>query len=130
MMQDRPIKVFVIEGDKAARAAIRCTFVACGHFDIEFCESHINGLRTISDFAPDVVLLDASLPREKSQLTLRALRAMPEMASVPVILAGGRGADCENEKMLALGASQVMTRPFSPFAIPQQVLKTWGQASA
>lgn len=130
MTQDRPIKVFIVEGDKKTRTVIRFSFVACGDFDLEFCDSELEALRTVGDFAPDVVFLDASLPEESSRLTLQALRMLPEMDDVPVIFATGRRVQSEIDKLFELGASDVVARPFDPFAIPGQVLKTWEQTCA
>ncbi len=130
MKNGRSIKVLVVEGDNDTRTFVRFSFTACGDFDLEFCASELEALRTVIEFSPDFVILDVSLAEASSRLTLQALRKLPEMEKVTIILVTASRLQSEIDRLFKLGASDVMTRRCDPFAIPTQVIRTCEQAYA
>jgi len=124
------IKVLVIEGDSDARSTIRCSFMASGNFDLEFCSCDQEVFGKVGDFAPDVVFLDASLQEESCFEALQVLHALPEMKVVPIVLAAGPRLQHKISTLYDLGAATVISRPYDPFTIPGQVVRTWEQAHA
>ena len=130
MTDNKNIKVLVVEGNSEARSTIRCSFVASGNFDLEFCSSNQEVLGKVGKFAPDVVFLDASLREESCIETLQMLQAIPEMKSVPIVLAAGRRLQNRISSLYDLGAATVITRPYDLFTIPGHVVRTWEQAHA
>lgn len=61
---------------------------------------------------PDVVLLDVMLPRRNGYEVCQAIKADPELSTMPVIMLSARGQEVEVLKGLALGASAYVTKPF------------------
>ena len=69
---------------------------------------------------PDVVVLDVQLPGLDGPEVLRALRARPETASIPVVfLTGSPPAD--DPGLLALGARGVLHKPFAAADVADQL---------
>ena len=56
---------------------------------------------------------------------LAALRAHPECASIPVIFLTAKAQTSEIEKLLSLGAIQVIGKPFDPMTLADSVRAAW-----
>ena len=78
------------------------------------------GLAAALSERPDVVVLDVQLPGLDGPEVLRALRAGPDTAQLPVVfLTGGPAAD--DAGLLALGARGVLHKPFDAADIAAQL---------
>lgn len=62
----------------------------------------------------DLVLLDIMLPGMGGLDVLSALRALPHHGATPVIMLTAKGQDADRQRAAALGASDFLTKPFSP----------------
>ncbi len=78
-------------------------------------------LERISDSAPDLLLLDISLPGISGFDVLEHLRSSAATAKLPVIMLTAHGRDIEREKGMALGADDYITKPFSTQALIEKV---------
>lgn len=86
--------------------------------------SAVNGelaLESIASRAPDIVLLDISLPGISGFDVLEALRSRSSTARLPVIMLTAHGREVEREKGAALGADAYITKPFSTQALVDRV---------
>lgn len=70
--------------------------------------------------AVDVVLLDVMMPKMDGPAVLAALRAEIG-ASLPVIFVTARALPDERRRLLDLGALHVITKPFDPTLLAQDV---------
>lgn len=78
-------------------------------------------LERINDSAPDLLLLDISLPGISGFDVLEHLRRSEATAQLPVIMLTAHGRDIEREKVLALGADDYITKPFSTQSLIEKV---------
>ena len=70
--------------------------------------------RLQSDEDVDVVLLDIMMPYVSGLDVLAEARRMPHRQQVPVIILTAKGQDADRERALELGATDFLTKPFSP----------------
>lgn len=80
-----------------------------------------SALACIEQQAPDLVLLDISLPGISGFDVLEQLRADSRFQRLPVIMLTAHGREVEREKGMALGADDYVTKPFSTQALVQKV---------
>src|SRR5215204_6519800 len=66
------------------------------------------------DTAPDLILLDIMMPEIDGYEVLRRLRADPRTSEIPVIFLTAMGESEDEERGLALGAADYITKPVSP----------------
>jgi signal transduction histidine kinase/HAMP domain-containing protein/FixJ family two-component response regulator len=73
-----------------------------------------NGRRAIAELAAggfDIVLMDVMMPEMDGHETTRAIRQMPQHASLPVIAVTARAMQGDREKALDAGATDYITKP-------------------
>jgi two-component system, OmpR family, alkaline phosphatase synthesis response regulator PhoP len=61
-----------------------------------------------------LVLLDLMMPHLSGLDVLAAMRAEPRLADLPCIILTAAGQEQQQQKAMELGASDFMTKPFSP----------------
>ncbi|SHF15659.1 Response regulator receiver domain-containing protein [Modicisalibacter ilicicola DSM 19980] len=90
-------------------------------FDVVTAEDGEQALAIVADRAPDLVLLDISLPGISGFDVLERLRADAAHKRLPIIMLTAHGREVEREKGLALGADDYITKPFSTQALVDKV---------
>jgi len=70
---------------------------------------------------PDVILLDVMMPHLDGPGTLERLRERPQHAQIPVIFMTARAQSGEVDHYRALGALDVIIKPFDPMTLAGDV---------
>jgi DNA-binding response OmpR family regulator len=78
-------------------------------------------LRKIAEAAPDLLLLDISLPGISGFEVLEQLRHAESERHLPVIMLTANGREVEREKGFAQGADDYVTKPFSTQQLVEKV---------
>jgi two-component system OmpR family response regulator len=121
-------RILYIEDETDLQWLVKHILETVGGFEVLVCGSGAEGLAQIEDFAPDLVLLDVMMPEMDGFSVLRALRARPERAAVPVVFLTARTP--EGGEYLELGARGVIAKPFEPNSLIEQVRAYAGDALA
>ncbi len=121
-------RILYIEDEIDLQWLVKYILESVGGFDVLVCGSGAEGLRSMDSFAPDLVLLDVMMPEMDGFGVLRALRARPESAAVPVVFLTARAQ--EGDEYLALGADGVIAKPFDPHILVEQVRVYAGELAA
>lgn len=91
-------------------------------FELRSAASGEEALSILSDgFVPDVVLLDVMMPSLDGPGTLARLRTLPGHEQTPVIFMTARAQVQEQNRYIALGALGVITKPFDPMLLAEQI---------
>lgn len=79
---------------------------------------------------PDVelVLLDLMMPHLTGLDVLSAMRGDPRWKTLPCIILTAAGQEQQHQRALALGASEFLTKPFSPKKLYQRAAELTGHA--
>jgi CheY-like chemotaxis protein len=70
---------------------------------------------------PDAILLDVMMPEVDGPATLARLRADPETRDIPVVFLTAKVQPAERRRLSTLPVSGVLTKPFDPLALADQV---------
>ena len=103
-------KIVVIEDDLTFLDLLRVHLAGAGH-EVLTAEDAALGLRAIIAGAPDLILLDLSVPYLDGFEMLETLRTDPATRNIPVIVLTGRGDDETYSRARELGAAQLLTKP-------------------
>ncbi|MCD6450344.1 MAG: response regulator [Thermotogaceae bacterium] len=77
---------------------------------------------------PDLMLLDIMMPKMDGFTVLKKLKENDEWKGIPVIVVTAKGGEDDEKTALSLGATKVMTKPFSPIQLIQEVKRVIGDA--
>lgn len=72
------------------------------------------GVETARKIAPDLILLDIQLPTMDGYAVARALRAIPSLASTPIVAVTSYAMVGDREKCLAAGCNGYVEKPINP----------------
>ena len=96
-----------------------------GEFTVESCASGNEALEAAPRFQPDLILLDVMMPGIDGPSTLKALRRLPGFETTPVVFMTAKVMEDEMERFKKLGALVVITKPFDPAVLSDQILAIW-----
>jgi DNA-binding response OmpR family regulator len=78
-------------------------------------------LQAVREKLPDVILLDVMMPKRDGFEVCEIIRANPEWKEVRIIMLTAKGREVDQEKGLALGADDYITKPFATQEVVQRV---------
>lgn len=100
-----------------------------GNFELLVCSSGEEALTKAVEFSPDLVLFDVMMPAIDGPTTLKALWQFPEMKNKPAIFMTAKVQPDEVSGIKALGALDVIAKPFDPMTLSEQIKTIWPQHS-
>ena len=112
-------RVLVIDDEPAYRNAIRRVLFGAG-YQLEFAADGFQAGVKISNWKPDVITLDLSMPGLDGFEVLSFIRQQPELAAVRILVISGLGAE-ELARARALGADATLAKPFDNDELLRQV---------
>ena len=118
-------RVLYIEDETDIQAIARLALEAVGGFVVDTCSSGREGIARATVCVPDIILLDVMMPDMDGPATLRALQQLPALAGVPVVFMTAKVQPQEIAHYRALGAVDVIAKPFDPMTLADQVRNIW-----
>jgi two-component system, cell cycle response regulator DivK len=106
-------RILVIEDTDDNRQIIRDLLTA---FDYELIEAAdgAEGVAQAQSQHPDLILMDIQLPEMDGYEATRRIRAIPELARVPIIAVTSYALSGDEAKTRAAGCDGYVAKPFSP----------------
>ena len=121
-------KILYVEDEPDIQAVAKLALEMVGKFTVKICSSGEEALREAAAFAPDMILLDVMMPGMDGPTTLKNLRQLTELANTPVAFMTAKVQPQEVEHYKALGARDVIPKPFDPMQLSNQVRAIWEKA--
>jgi len=90
-------------------------------FELLACASGDAALSKAADITPDLILLDVMMPGIDGPSTLKKLRDFPHLANTPAIFMTAKVQPAEVEQYKAIGALGVISKPFDPMTLADQI---------
>lgn len=101
--------IYVVEDDASIRGEVVQALERNG-FTTAWCETFDHVVEDIQAAAPDLVLLDLTLPGTDGQFVCRELRAVSD---VPIIVLTSRATEIDEVMSMTLGADDFIPKPYS-----------------
>lgn len=118
-------RLLVVEDDPDILEIARLSLSVVGGYEVETCTSGARAVAAACRFRPDLILLDVMMPGCDGPQTLRALRAATETAGIPVVFMTARVDAGQVAAFRALGAIDVLFKPFDPMGLPGALRAAW-----
>jgi CheY-like chemotaxis protein len=122
-------KILFVEDDPDIQMVAQLALEAVGGYTVQMCSSGKEALAVAEQFAPDLILLDVMMPGMDGPTTLIELRKKPSLTQTPVVFMTARVQRHEIEQYLAMGAADVISKPFDPMTLSAQVADIWVKAN-
>ena len=102
-----------------------------GPFRVTLVYDGAEALRALAQY-PDValVLLDLMMPERTGLEVLSEMRSNPRWANLPCVILTAAGQDERYEEAIRLGASDFITKPFSPKRLYARVAELTGAGAS
>lgn len=114
-------KIVLVEDDTFL-AGMYVTKLSLEHFDVTLATDGKQGLKTIQEVKPDLVLLDLRLPKLSGFEILEAIKKDPATKGIPVILLTNLSQRSDIERGLALGAVDFLIKAhFLPSEVIEKI---------
>lgn len=118
-------RILHVEDDPSIQAVARVALEAVGGFQVLSCNCGQDALDQVQGFAPDFILLDVMMPGMDGPTTLGELRKLAPFASTPAIFMTAKVQPSEVAGYKAIGAVDVIPKPFDPMTLSTQVQAIW-----
>jgi CheY-like chemotaxis protein len=114
-------QVLLIDDDDSVRELALMGLEGMTDWKIELAASASEGLEKAKKSHPDLILLDFVMPDMNGLEAFAKLQEDPELKDIPVILMTGKTEPKEVEQFLKSGLSGVITKPFDPVTLSEQI---------
>ena len=113
--------LLVVDDEPDIRELARLSLERVGGFTVHTAGSADEALAVVEQVRPDLVLLDVMMPGTDGPTLLGRLRRVPGGAEVPVVFLTASVTDHQLAALHALDVLGVLSKPFDPMALPDQV---------
>ena len=114
-------KILMIDDEEDIRTVARMSLEAVGGFEVLLAASGEEGVEMAAREGPDAILLDVMMPGLDGPSTFRRLRERDGCSEIPVIFLTAKAQRAEVERLKELGPVGVLTKPFDPMKLPDEV---------
>jgi two-component system cell cycle response regulator DivK len=106
-------RILVVEDTEDNRQIVRDLLTSAGYELIEAVDGE-EGVAMVQTHCPDLILMDLQLPVVDGYEATRRIRAVPELARVPIIAVTSYALSGDEAKARAAGCDWYVAKPFSP----------------
>jgi DNA-binding response OmpR family regulator len=107
----RPRRVLIADDDADIRKVVAANLTAEG-IEVEAVGNGIQAQARALSMAPDLIILDISMPGRTGLEVMQALRAHPQTKDIPVVFLTARSSDADIWEGWKSGAAYYLTKPF------------------
>ncbi|MBI5346114.1 MAG: response regulator [Chlamydiae bacterium] len=118
-------KLLIVDDDQDIIDIIQIALEEMPGVQIKYCLSAESGIKEALSFQPDFILIDVMMPHMDGIAMLKAMRLIPALANVPVAFLTAKIQKEEIDQYHKLGVKEIITKPFDPITLADQILKIW-----
>jgi CheY-like chemotaxis protein len=116
-----PIRILHVDDEADIREIVGLSLGLNPAFEVRACESGAEAIDAAAEWSPELILLDVMMPHMDGPTTLSQLRKNPQTSNIPVLFMTARAQTREIEQFIALGAQGVISKPFEPMTLAEEV---------
>lgn len=120
------MKILILDDEPDIRYLAALGLERFGGMTVREAATADEAIEIAREDVPDVILLDVVMPSADGPAVLERLSADPVTAGLPVIFMTASPAETDIERLLALGAVAVLSKPFDPVTLGDEVRAVLG----
>lgn len=118
-------RLMYIEDEPDIRLVAEIALTQVAGFNVKICKDGNEGIEAINDFKPQLVLLDVMMPGMDGPQILTKIKALDEFKHIPIVFITAKAQTEEITKLKKLGAESVITKPFNPMTLGDDIRTIW-----
>lgn len=122
-------RILVADDEPHIRRVLE-TLLDLAGFEVDAVRNGAEALERLAD--PDrpyaLVLTDLMMPEKSGLDVLRGVAELEHRRGLPVVVLTAKGQDADRERAVALGATDFVTKPFSPKKLASRIMKILDEA--
>lgn len=120
-------RILHVEDDISIQEVAKVALEIVGGFEVTSCDDGQSALSRADAWQPDLILLDVMMPGIDGPTTLGKLREQASTQAIPVVFMTAKVQPSELEHYRAIGALDVVIKPFDPMTLAEQLRRIWEQ---
>jgi len=118
-------KILYAEDEPDVQTVVELTIEAMSNFQLKICGNGKILLECVDEYNPDLILLDVMMPEMDGPTTFKNLRLNEKTKDIPVIFMTAKAQIHEVDIFKEMGALGVITKPFDPMDLCNQIQEIW-----
>jgi DNA-binding response OmpR family regulator len=115
-------KILVAEDERDIRDLIAFTLQFAG-FQVVSAADGQEAVELAVKEIPNLILMDARMPRMSGYEACRRIKAEPALQDVPIVFLSAKGQEAEIRLGMEAGADEYVVKPFAPAELVERVKK-------
>jgi CheY-like chemotaxis protein len=124
------LKVLHVEDDPDILEIANLALADVGGMTVLQCSDGPTALASVDGFGPDIMLLDVMMPGMSGTELLGHLQSNPRLRGVPAVFMTARAQTSEIAELKALGAVDVILKPFDPMTLADDLMRVFDRTLA
>jgi CheY-like chemotaxis protein len=118
-------RILVADDEPDILEISRIALETVGGFEVSVCSSGRTLLERLTEFEPDLVIVDVLMPDMTGPDVLEEIRRNPEYDAIPVVYLTGVIQNEELESLRETGVADVILKPFDPMTLADRINSIW-----
>ena len=114
-------RILIIDDDADIREATQLCLEITGHWDVLTASNGQEGVAIAESESPDVILLDIMMPGMDGITILQKLQGSSKTQHIPIIILTAKAQSRDRHYFDQLNVSSVITKPYDPLTISDQI---------
>ncbi|MGK7924108.1 MAG: response regulator [Spirulina sp.] len=119
-------RILIVDDEADIRAVAQLSLEINTEWEVLTASSGKEGLQVALEQQPDAILLDVMMPDLDGPTTWEKLQENPTTQDIPVIFLTAKVQAAEQRRYAQLGVKAVLTKPFDPVQLGNQVIEALG----
>jgi two-component system, OmpR family, response regulator len=120
-------RILLVEDDPDIREIAEMALGAVGGFEVLACGTGGEALRRLAEFAPQLAVVDVMMPGMDGPGLMAALRERADTRTLPIVFMTAKVQPEEMARWRALGAADVVAKPFDPMKLAGRLREVWSK---
>lgn len=121
-------RILHVDDDEDIRTIVQIALETIGQFELRQCSNGMTAIAEAQVFVPQLLLLDVMMPEMSGQEVRSAIEEIPGMERVKTVYVTAKAEDDFAKELRAQGAVAVITKPFDPMTLADNLRSIWAEA--
>lgn len=126
VIKDKVRKILIIDDEADIREVAAFSLELVAGWQVRTAATGAQGLATAQNELPDAILLDVMMPSMSGPEVFARLRQEERLRDVPVVFLTAKAQAAEQRQLALLGAAGVLTKPFDPLKLAEELSQALG----